>query len=386
MAWGEIKVVEQRKLFIEAYNEDRFCLADLCRQFSISRKCAYKWIKRFIEKGFEGLQDKSRAPNNRPHATDPEIIDALLKLKSQRSKWGPKKVLGHLRKYYPEILWPSTTTIGNIFEKHGLVEKRKLRKRLAERKNPLSECNASNDIWCIDFKGWSLTKDVQKCDPFTVMDAFSRFLLCCKKLNFNDTSHVWGVFEILFREYGLPLRIRSDNGPPFATLGAGRLSKLSINFIKAGIIPEWIDPGKPQQNGRHERMHLTLQQEGVDASHDLEEQIKNLEKFKEYYNFIRPHEALGQKCPVDIYQVSQRIWNGRLQSPEYSNEYKVGKVKSCGKMSLKGKEIYVGRVFEGEPIGLKEEEVLKAYYGPIFLGTIKENNLEVNRRPGRKRN
>ncbi len=385
MAWGEIKVEHQRELFIKTYLEKRFSLADICRQFDISRKCGYKWINRFEEEGLEGLKDRSRMPLHSPNATDSEVVTAILKLKFEWAKWGPKKILGHLKKHSPHILWPSRTTIGNIFEKYGLIKRRKLRKRLAERKDPLSECNASNDIWCIDFKGWSLTRDNKKCDPFTVMDAFSRFLLCCRKLNANDTCHVWATFERLFREYGLPFRIRSDNGPPFATLGAGRLSKLSINFIKAGVIPEWIDPGEPQQNGRHERMHLTLEQEGINSLNNLEEQIKDLENFSEYYNFIRPHEALDQKCPGDIYNTSQRYWSGRLQSPEYSREFKVGKVKSCGKMSWQHKEIYIGRVFEGEPIGLKQEEELKAYYGPIQLGIIKENKLEIARRPGRRK-
>jgi putative transposase len=386
MAWKETKVEDQRQFFIKAYLEKRFNFSDLCRQFDISRKCGYKWIKRFENESWEGLKDRNRMPLNHPNATDPEIVNMILKLKYEWPRWGPKKVLGHLVRKAPDIIWPSTTTIGNIFDKNGLTKRRRLKKRLAQRTDPLGECNNSNEIWCIDFKGWSLTKDQKKCDPFTLMDAFSRYLLCCQKLYVNDTHHVWAVFERLFREYGLPLRVRSDNGPPFATLGAGRLSKLSINLIKAGVMPEWIDPGEPQQNGRHERMHLTLEQEGIDVSKDLNSQLKKLEEFTNYYNFIRPHEALNQKCPGDVYQSSSRYWNGKLQSPEYSNEYQVGKVKSCGKMSWKGREIYIGRVFENEPIGMKkEEENFKAYYGSILLGTIRENSLEIERRPNRKK-
>lgn len=385
MAWKENKVEKQRELFIKAYFENRFTFSDICRQFEISRKCGYKWLARFEEEGLKGLKDRARTPLSCPHATDSEIVDELLRIKFRWPKWGPKKVLGHLENKKPQFVWPSVTTVENIFKKKGLVEKRKLRRRLAERKDPLVECNASNDIWCIDFKGWSLTQDNKKCDPFTVMDAFSRFLLCCQKLDMNDTQHVWAVFERLFREYGLPLRIRSDNGPPFATLGAGRLSKLSINLIKAGVIPEWIDPGEPQQNGRHERMHLTLEQEGIDTLKSMQEQVQRLNEFTGYYNFVRPHEALQQKSPSDVYKPSERYWHGRLESPEYSNEFEVGKVRSCGKMTWKGKEIYIGRAFEGEPIGLREEEAWKAYYGTIFLGVIREDTLEIERRPGRKR-
>jgi putative transposase len=231
-----------------------------------------------------------------------------------------------------------------------------------------------------------MTKDGFKMDPFTVMDISSRYLLCCQKLNINNKNHVWAVFDRLLREYGLPLKVRSDNGPPFASLGPGRLSGLSIKLIKAGIMPEWIDPGEPQQNGRHERMHQTLEKEGFDISLNLNEQLKKLESFKEYYNFIRPHEALNQKCPGMIYQVSPRYWDGKLRSPEYSDDFSTSIVHSCGKMWWKGKTIYVGRVFEDEPIGIKEEElVLKVFYGPVYLGRIEENRVEFERRPGRVR-
>lgn len=377
---------EQRILFIKAYIEGKSNISDLCRQFDISRKCGYKWIKRYKEEGFEGLLDRNRAPLNQPNKTEASIVNELLKVKYEWSNWGPKKVLGHLRHNMPHIMWPCVTNVENIFNDYGLVNRRKRRKRLAERTDPLEDCNASNDIWCMDFKGWGLTRDGVRIAPFTVMDAHSRFLLCCQKLFANNTDHVWAVFDRLFREYGLPRKARSDNGPPFATLGAGRLSILSIKLIKVGVLPEWIDPGEPQQNGRHERMHLTLEQEGFDLSKDLPTQLKKLEEFQDYYNFIRPHEALDQRTPGSIYQPSLRSWDGKLRSLEYSNEYKVAVVKSCGKMSWKGREVYLGRVFAGEPIGLKQEElVLKAYYGPIYLGVVEENRVEFRRRPGRIR-
>lgn len=385
MTWRELNVEDQRNLFIQSYLEKAFSIADLSRQFNISRKTAYKWIERFKDEGLKGLKNRSQAPLHHPNETNPKIVKEILRVKIERSKWGPKKVLGFLRNTAPHINWPSLTTVENILSKYGLVEKRKLKRRLAERTDPLSKCNASNDIWCIDFKGWSLTKDQKKCDPFTLMDAYSRYLLCCQKLPLNNANYVWAIFDRLFREYGLPVRVRSDNGPPFATLGAGRLSSLSINLIKAGVTPEWIDPGEPQQNGRHERMHLTLKQEGIDPSVDLELQLKKLDEFLAYYNFERPHEALNQKCPASVYLPSSRYWDGRLRFPEYPNGYQVERVRSCGKMSWKRKEIYIGRVFNGEPIGLKEEgENVKAYYGPIPLGIVKENSLEIARRPGRK--
>lgn len=384
MPWRETKVEKQRKLFIEAYLGEEFNFSDLCRQFDISRKCGYKWVRRYEESGLEGLVNQSKAPYHQPNKTESHIIDELLRIKYERPRWGPKKVLGHLRNNRSEIKWPCLTTVENIFNDYGLVKRRKLRRRLAERIDHLGSCNESNDIWCMDFKGWGLTKDNEKIDPFTVMDAYSRFLLCCQKLPANNRDHTWAVFDKLFREFGLPLRIRSDNGPPFASLGAGRLSRLSIKLLKAGVIPEWIDPGEPQQNGRHERMHLTLEQEGFDLSQNLSDQLKKLEEFQGYYNFIRPHEALGQNTPGSIYQPSSRYWDGKLRSPEYPTEYAIGKVKTCGKMTWKSREIYVGRVFSGEPIGMKQEEqFLKAYYGPIYLGIVEENRVEFKRMPGR---
>lgn len=213
----------------------------------------------------------------------------------------------------------------------------------------------------MDFKGSWLTSDGVKFEPLTIIDNHSRYLLCCQPLRQNNHKHVWGVFERLFYEVGLPNKIRSDNGPPFATIGAGRLSRLSINLIKAGAIPEWIEPGNPQQNGRQERMHGTLKKIGVDVSLDEISQISKLKEFVEYYNFIRPHAAIGQKCPGDVYNLSPREWDGGLRSPEYTSDYKIGTVHSCGKLMYKSKMIYVGRVFEGEPIGLiAEDDVVKA--------------------------
>src|SRR6185437_1899223 len=385
MTWRVTKVDEQIRLFIGAWLEKKFYVKDLCKQFGISRPCGYKWINRFIEKRWGGLIEQSRKTHNSPTATSTEIEEAILEVKYQWPKMGAKKILGHLENKFKNISWPSKTTVENILKKHGLVEKRKLRKRMAKTIDPLGEPNFSNDIWSMDFKGWWLTNGGEKYEPFTLMDSHSRFLLCCQKLHFNDATHVWAIFERLFREYGLPLRIRSDNGPPFASLGAGRLTKLSINFIKAGITPEWIDPGEPQQNGRHERMHLTLKNEGVDSNLNVIDQMRRLDDFIDYYNFDRPHEALNQKTPGQVYTPSTRYWNGLLKTPEYTKEYKVVKVHSCGKMSWKGKDVYIGRAFEGELIGLKlDEETVKAYYGPIFLGSIRDNALEIERRPGRK--
>jgi transposase InsO family protein len=361
MAWKEVRVDKQRRAFIEAYLEEKFTMAELCRQFDISRPSGYKWIDRYKEEGYKGLTNRSSAPLNQAEATHPSLVREILAIKFRWPKWGPKKVRGHLIVNKPTIIWPSTTTIGNILDRHGLVTSRKYRKRLPEKTDPLSHANKSNDVWSVDFKGWWITKDGHKYEPFTLTDNYSRFLLKCLKLKINNGDHAWAVFDAAFREFGLPNFLRHDNGPPFATSGVGRLSALSVKLIKAGVMPEWIEPGNPQQNGRHERMHGTMQQEGVFSELDLLGQQKQLSIFQDYYNFERPHEALGQVTPGSVYRPFLREWNGRLISPEYPKDYKIGRVKSCGKMSWRGHEIYVGRVLAGELVGLRttEEGLLK---------------------------
>jgi putative transposase len=388
MAWNRVNVETQRKLFIILYFEENISIAELCRQFNISRPTGYKWIDRYNQMGVEGLIDKSKAPLVQAKETPKNLVNEILKVKFQYSNWGPKKIKGFLESKMAGPPWPSKTTIGNIFRRNGLIVPRKLRRRYAEKTDPLSHCNQSNDIWCIDFKGWFMTRDKKKCEPFTVTDAYSRYLFSCVQLNENNADHVWAIFDMLFREYGLPKYVRSDNGPPFASRGVGRLTSLSVRLIKAGVTPEWIEPGKPQQNGRHERMHLTLKQEGV-LPHELtlaEQQVK-FNEFIEYYNFIRPHEALDQKCPGEVYKPSPRQWSGRLRSPEYPDGYEVRKVRICGKMSWSGKDIFIGNALAGEPVGIKENHngELMVYYGPLPLGKIKGQQLNFQRRKSRKK-
>jgi|ERR1700761_3470587 len=378
MAWGEIDVELEREKFVIACLEGKLSIAELCRLYNISPKNGYKWINRYKVEGFKGLANRSRAPYKQALKTKDEIIQRILEVRFQYPTWGPKKVLAFLKNQDPYISWPSTTTIGNLFNANGLTIPRKIRRRVAGRTMPLSHCRSSNDVWCADFKGWFLTGNGNKCEPFTLTDSSSRYLIRCLKLDSNNVEHVWAVLDSAFREYGLPLYFRTDNGSPFASCGAGRLSKLSINLIKAGIIPEWIDPGKPEQNGRHERMHQTLKKEtATPPQFTLEEQSMKFDEFRNYYNFIRPHEAIDQKTPGSIYQRSSRIWNGKLESPQYSKEFIVRKVRPSGQISLRtlAPSIFIGMSLVGEQVGLKlvEEQVYDVYYGPIFLGKIDKN-------------
>ncbi len=387
MAWGINIVENKRKLFIDACYEDKATMADLCRAYNISRKNGYKWLNRYKNGGEDCLKDQSRAPLKQALETNPELVDEILSVRHCFPTWGPKKVYAWLQSNRPEIVWPSTTTIGNLFDKYGLTVARKFRRRVPGKTAPLVHCKQSNDVWCTDFKGWFLTADGSKCEPFTLTDGATRFLFRCVKLNRNDTNHVWAVMDAAFREYGLPWYMRNDNGPPFASCGVGRFSELSVRLIKAGVTPEWIDPGKPQQNGRHERMHQTLKNEtAMPPELTLVKQDVKFKEFKEYFNFTRPHEALGQKTPGSVYVASERSWDGILRSPEYSSDYVVRGVRHNGSIRWKGEEIYVGKTLTGEPVGLNELEDgrFEVHYGPIILGTI-DMNSEFIMPPGNKR-
>jgi transposase InsO family protein len=294
------------------------------------------------------------------------------------------KVLAYLERSAPKTAWPAASTIGELFDREGLTVKRKLRRRSPPSSAPFAHCEAANDVWCIDFKGWFLTGDGKRCEPLTITDAHSRYLLRCQALPRTDTEHVWPVLDAAFREFGLPHYMRSDNGPPFASVGAGGLSKLSVMLIKAGVTPERIAPGKPQQNGRHERMHLTLLQDVADPpAKSMREQLKRLRDFQRLYNEERPHQALDNATPADRYQTSSRRFDGTLRSPEYGDQ-EVRWVRHNGEIKLGGKFIYISAALAGEPVGLDESESCwSVSYGPIMLGTIGYRANEL-RKPKRK--
>lgn len=387
MAWKQVKVEEQRKNFIHAVLTDQKDFKSLCQEYDISRKTGYKWLKRYQSEGLDGLCDKSTAPHSRPHAIEDYIINQILEVRIKNPRWGPKKVYGWLVNNKPNIDWPTPSSIGNIFDRFGLTVKRKIRRRLAESPFSLNLGNKPNDVWSFDFKGTIWTTDGNRGDPFTLTDNVSRFLIKCQILKANNGQHVWACLSSAFREYGLPKSMLSDNGPPFATIGAGRLSKISINLIKVGVIPTWITPGKPQQNGRHERMHGTL--EGEVNCHPIHSKIElsnKLQEFQNHFNFERPHEALGQKTPGSCYTYSDCRWDGVLRSPEYSNEYKIRKVQKCGTINLNGIRIFISEALWGEPVGIIENEIaLQVYYGPILLGSINEEwRLEIPRIKSKK--
>ena len=377
MSWKETCVMDGRVGFVAACLEGGESLSELCRQHGISRKTGYKWLGRYREAGAAGLEDRGRAPHSNPRAVGPTVVQAVLEVRHRYPSWGPRKVKAYLDDRCGDRRWPSASTIGNLFDRAGLTRPRKRRRRIAPQSLPFVACRSPNDVWCVDFKGWFLTGDGIQVDPLTLSDGLSRYLLRCEALGRPDEAHVWPVIREAFHEFGLPLAMRSDNGPPFASHGAAGLSRLAVKLIKAGVLPERIAPGKPQQNGRHERMHLTLKQETASPpAKSLAQQMDRFQAFQRIYNHERPHEALGQVPPARVYRPSPRPWDGQLRPPQYSDGAKVRRVRSNGEIKWRSKAIFITKALAGEPVGLLEidEELWQVKYGPILLGTLKGRN------------
>lgn len=373
MVWKETCAMEERVRFVMAAVDDAEPFAMLCRRFGVSRKTGYKWLDRYGDEGVEGLKNRSRAPLHHPQALSAAIAERCLAVRREHPTWGPLKVRSWLEQHARRMQWPAASTIGELFDREGLTVKRRLRRRSLPSSAPFGQCAAANEVWCIDFKGWFVTGDGQRCEPLTLSDAHSRYLLRCQVLRRGDSDHVWPVLEAAFREFGLPQRLRSDNGPPFASCGAGGLSQLSVKLIKAGVVPERIAPGKPQQNGRLERLHLTLLQDAASPpAPTLREQLKRLRRFRRIYNEERPHQALGNQTPDQHYTASARRFDGVLREPHYGVDHQVRRVRHNGEIRWQGSTIYISAALIGEPVGLIEggDGNWAASYGPVLLGII----------------
>lgn len=378
MAWENFNVEEQRLQVAQAYASGH-AMTEICKRFGISRKTGYKWIHRFLDQGEEGLGDKSKAPLNPNYRYSPEQMERAIDLKLRKRGWGPKKILAKLQELYPKEDWPCPTRLYEIFKDHHLVTSRKIRSRVPATA-PLGHLTDCNDTWAVDLKGWFMTGDNRKCEPLTITDCVSRYLIQCTHLEKHSVEYVWPIFDMAFREYGLPKRLRSDNGPPFGSTAAGRLTVLSVKLIKAGVIPEWIRPGHPEENGRHERFHLTLKQAIASPPKDtLALQIQAMDRFQQEYNFERPHEALDFRTPGSCYRYSQRSWDGILRSPEYdTREVDTRKVGQSGCIWLHGNEHFIGGVLCGEYVALKanQSDELEVHYGPVYLGKLTIKGLK----------
>jgi transposase InsO family protein len=354
MPWKECSVMDERLRFV-AQLLDGEPMAQLCRAFGISRKTGYKIFTRYKEHGLEALTDRSRRPVRYANQLPPQVESLIVSLKREKPHWGARKIRELLvRRLAGDVRIPAKSTIHAVLHRHGLV-KEAGRPRHRATGTPLSTGAAPNDLWCADFKGEFKLGNGQYCYPLTVTDHASRFLLLCEAL--ESTREDWAItaFEQLFQERGLPEAIRSDNGVPFASPNAlFNLSKLSVWWLRLGIAIERIKPGQPQQNGRHERMHLTLKQEATrpPGLNSLQQQAR-FDAFQQEFNTERPHEALAMKCPAEVYSASTRPYNG-LPDVSYPFHDRDVLVTACGRICLHRKKINISTVLAGQRLGIKE--------------------------------
>ena len=386
MPWKECSVLDQRLEFVAMFLKEELSIADLCRAFSVSRKTGYKLIHRYEMFGPDGLYDLSRAPHSHPNAVSDEVERAIIALRSLHPTWGPRKLLAYLARTSPEVSWPVASTIGFILKRNGLVvPRRRHSKGIHAGLTPFAPDTGPNSVWSADFKGQFTLGDGSRCFPLTITDSFSRLILRCQGLPSTHTEGVRPIWIAAFREHGLPAAIRTDNGAPFASHGLGGLSRLAVWWIKLGITPERIKPGRPQQNGRHERMHRTLAEETTKPpSHDMRAQQRAFDRFRHEYNHVRPHEALGQVPPVSIYEPSVREYPLRLPRIEYPSSMTVRSVRRRGYVRWRGDMLFVSETLIGEPVGFDpiDDRHLRLCYGPVPLAVLDTHTATwvINRR------
>ena len=373
MPWRETCRMDERMRFVLSCAAGEESFSQLCRGYGVSRRTGYKWLDRYRAFGPVGLVDRSRAPHSHRHGTAKSLCERVIAVRRAHPRWGPKKIRAWLEEREPAVVWPAASTIGHILARADLVVPRRRRRRTPAYGQPFAACEGPNDVWCIDFKGWFVSGDGTRVDPLTVSDAASRYLLVCQAVGRADLEHVWPHLARAFADYGLPQALRSDNGPPFASRAVGGLSRLAVRLIKAGVMPERIARGQPQENGRHERLHLTLKQETASPpARSLKAQIERFAAFQHSYNHDRPHEARAQRPPITAYRRSPRSWDGRLREPEYGVDAQVRRVRANGEIKWRGDLIFLSETLIGEPVGLRPAEGGRydIWYGPIRLAGI----------------
>ena len=373
--------MDQRLTFVVAAKKAELSFAELCRIYEISRPTGYELVRRYEKEGLGGLIDRSRAPHESPQSIGEKVEAAILEAREKHPRWGPRKLKAWLAARKPESQWPAHSSIGELLRRHGLTVPQKRRRRTPPSEQPFGECDQSNAVWCIDFKGWFQTGDGEKCNPLTLTDAYSRYLLRCQVVEQADGERVKPVLEAAFREYGLPRAIRSDNGAPFASRGLMGLSRLSIWWIKLGIVPERIVPGKPQQNGRHERMHLTLLQEtALPPERTLRGQQRKFDWFRREFNEERPHEALSMKTPASLYRPSCRAYPARTPIIEYPSAQTVRRVQKRGQIFWKHEPVFLSETLMGEQVGLEaiDERHWKVFFAHLKLGVFDSYKLRFH--------
>ncbi len=372
--------MDQKTQFIADYLRQTLTISELCEHYRISRKTGYKWIDRYLTLGPAGLDDQSRRPRSCPRETPEHVVEAICEARRRHPSWGAKKLLTIIRKRHPDWPWPHRATIYDILHRHGLVATRKRRRSIGHPGKPNCRCDAPNQLWCADFKGHFKTGDGIYCYPLTITDGYSRYLLGCQSLYSTSVRDAKPVFTRIFKEFGLPERIRTDNGVPFATVSLARLSLLSAWWIRLGILPDLIEPGKPQQNGQHERMHRTLKAEATrPPGANLSAQQRKFNRFREEFNQDRPHEALDQNTPASYYTPSIRPMPDKIPALEYPDRFEIRYVSANGGIRWNNQWVNVSVCCAGENVGLEEidDGVWNVYFGPLKLGRLHERYMRI---------
>jgi transposase InsO family protein len=373
--------MEERVKFIMDVLDSTYCMTELCSYYGISRKTGYKWLDRHRQGGIEALHNHSRAPHNHPHEISRQVKDSILAVKKRFPRWGAPKIRSRLERIHPAWdSYPAISTIGLFLHKQGLTCRRKRRRKATPTELPLTSGRYSNQVWCADFKGHFNTGDGSRCNPLTISDHASRYLLCCRHLVRMSYELVKMRFERVFREYGLPEVIRTDNGTPFSSRGLGGLSRLSYWWIRLGIHPERIEPGHPEQNGRHERMHKTLKEHTArPPARSLREQQRRFNEFCVEYNEHRPHEALEMRTPLECYRGSIRKFPSRLSQVSYPEHMQIRRVYLHGDIKYKGRRLFATESLRGEYVGIEQvdEDVSLLWYCSYLLGQIDHRKWQI---------
>ena len=354
MPWKECCVMDERMRFISRLLDGEK-MSELSREFGISRKTGYKIWNRYKEVGVRGLTDRSRRPIRYANQLPMQVEQTILRIKKDKPSWGAAKIRERISRKYPDIGLPAKSTIHAVLDRHGLVKKRRRRRRSKMEGTRLFPGKSPNDLWCADYKGQFQLGNRQYCYPLTISDFTSRYLLTCESLSTTQEKYAMEVFEHTFRTYGLPRAIRTDNGVPFASpAGLFGLSRLSVWWLRLGIEIQRIQPGHPEQNGRHERMHLTLKKETTKppAQTLLKQQMK-FDDFMDEYNTERPHQALEMRTPNEVYAASPRMYEG-LPDLEYPYHDRTITVTSCGRICMNARKVHFSQVFAGQKVGIKE--------------------------------
>jgi len=347
---------------ISDYLKGQWTKAELCRLFGISRPTADKWIGRYQKDNLEGLVDRSRAPKRHPNQVTPRVRRLILQRRRRHPRYGPKKLRVLLQQDHPDLHFPALSTIQTILTDAHMVPPRKHRRRAQPYQQPFQACAGPNDLWCADYKGWFRTGDGRRCDPLTITDAYSRYLVRCQAVADLGYEAAREAFEAAFHAYGLPAAIRTDNGSPFASCGIRGLSRLSVWWMKLGIVPERIRAGHPQENGRHERMHRTLKAETAQPpAQTVRGQQQKFHAFRRQYNSQRPHESLNQQMPGSLYVKSNRVYKPAPEALSYPAGTQSRRVQGSGEFYWHSCRVFLGEAFGGELVGLT------ALDGPYWL-------------------